>query len=603
MEKKRKWDVVGPDPPSVTLAPVPAATNNTLPGTVPSFSFAGLNSLSLPPFVTFLNPQQLLQPRPVVASTPTVLTQDAVKLAQEAAMAVANKFQDPSRAMSGAVATSSNRNIFEISREDDIMARTGTLIITKGRYYPPGVARDEKEKPIYLKITPGNSVTQTEEQKYSSVNNAAQEIEKMIRGGPLSIPSGPPAPSHHAAIPPPPSLQQSFPPTSTPTPAPNSYSTPAPIQSLPAPQPLMVFVNMPMHPPDYGLAQKINGPGGAYLAHIANSSGSQVQLRGRGSVMAEGPDPLHIYIAGPTQKAVEDAKSLALDLLKTVKDEFSARYPHLAPGIMASTVAAAPPPAVQNVPPYYPTHPQQHPHYPPPHAAAINPYAAQGYSYPPQNAMPHPQHVYPGLPNQHHYPPPNPHASYIHPQQTMIQQPHQSPAAISISAASSVSAPAAPVSQDATEVQAAQPSASISQPSVSESGTPRSVGATSVNSPPRKRSFREFTEAPVHKQQDPEGSPQVPQNPYAHYINPNVAAKAVSSDISLPSTSNTMGPPPPLLKPGSMGPPPPRAPTLSSAPPVDSVAESKTTVEEGGGGLVTGSLAGLVAYGDDDEEE
>ena len=31
----------------------------------------------------------------------------------------------------------------------------GTFIVTKGQYYPPGTPRNDKEKPIFLKITPG----------------------------------------------------------------------------------------------------------------------------------------------------------------------------------------------------------------------------------------------------------------------------------------------------------------------------------------------------------------------------------------------------------------------------------------------------------------
>jgi hypothetical protein len=102
---------------------------------------------------------------------------------------------------------------------------------------------------------------QTEEQKYSSVNNAAQEIEKMIRGGPLSNPTGPPETPHYAAIPPPASLQQSFPSTSSPALAQSPYMTTAPPQLPAAPKPFMVFVNMPMLPPEFGLVQKITGPG------------------------------------------------------------------------------------------------------------------------------------------------------------------------------------------------------------------------------------------------------------------------------------------------------------------------------------------------------
>jgi hypothetical protein len=39
--------------------------------------------------------------------------------------------------------------------------------------------------------------------------------------------------------------------------------------------------------------------GGSYLAHITSKTGAAVQLRGRGSTLMEGPDPLHVYIVPP----------------------------------------------------------------------------------------------------------------------------------------------------------------------------------------------------------------------------------------------------------------------------------------------------------------
>jgi hypothetical protein len=39
--------------------------------------------------------------------------------------------------------------------QDDIARRTGTVVTVKGRYYSPGDPQDENEKPLYLRITPG----------------------------------------------------------------------------------------------------------------------------------------------------------------------------------------------------------------------------------------------------------------------------------------------------------------------------------------------------------------------------------------------------------------------------------------------------------------
>jgi len=45
-----------------------------------------------------------------------------------------------------------------------------------------------------------------------------------------------------------------------------------------------------------------------FLSHIMNTTGATVQLRGRGSVQMEGPDPLHVYVTAPTQRQIDDAR-------------------------------------------------------------------------------------------------------------------------------------------------------------------------------------------------------------------------------------------------------------------------------------------------------
>ena len=39
--------------------------------------------------------------------------------------------------------------------QDDIGRRTGTVLTVRGRYYPPGVPRDERDPPLLLHIAPG----------------------------------------------------------------------------------------------------------------------------------------------------------------------------------------------------------------------------------------------------------------------------------------------------------------------------------------------------------------------------------------------------------------------------------------------------------------
>ena len=45
------------------------------------------------------------------------------------------------------------------STQDDIARRTGTIVVVRGRYMPPGVAApaDGDDKPLCLRITPGLS--------------------------------------------------------------------------------------------------------------------------------------------------------------------------------------------------------------------------------------------------------------------------------------------------------------------------------------------------------------------------------------------------------------------------------------------------------------
>ncbi len=44
--------------------------------------------------------------------------------------------------------------------QDDIARRTGTQIVTRGRYMAPGMPQSDTEQPLYLFITPGASATE-----------------------------------------------------------------------------------------------------------------------------------------------------------------------------------------------------------------------------------------------------------------------------------------------------------------------------------------------------------------------------------------------------------------------------------------------------------
>ena len=42
--------------------------------------------------------------------------------------------------------------------QEEIQRRAGTNIVNKGRYVAPGQAPDEKEKPLFLRISPGGNL-------------------------------------------------------------------------------------------------------------------------------------------------------------------------------------------------------------------------------------------------------------------------------------------------------------------------------------------------------------------------------------------------------------------------------------------------------------
>eukprot|EP00198_Chlamydomonas_reinhardtii_P005225 XP_001694561.1 hydroxyproline-rich glycoprotein [Chlamydomonas reinhardtii] len=240
--------------------------------------------------------------------------------------------------------------------QDEIQSRTATIIVTRGRYYPPGVQPDGKEKPLHLLVRPGAHAGTTDAEKHQAVSNAVSDIQRILQGMPPTArpPAGSPQPPAATAA---------------------AYGAP---QAAPAP------------PGGFPLADKIKGPGNTYVQHIATTTGATVQLRGRGSIDAEGPDPMHVFISAAAPKALEDAKSLVLDLLRTVGDEFKRSYPAAAHTVLAPVVTA-PPGAPQPTPAYAPPVPA--PYYPPPGAPAY------GYHHPP-----------PGAPPPQYYPPPGSYA-------------------------------------------------------------------------------------------------------------------------------------------------------------------------------------------------
>lgn len=66
---------------------------------------------------------------------------------------------------------------------------------------------------------------------------------------------------------------------------------------------MCLYVGLAAAPPDFGTAERLRGPGGSYLAHVASATGCGCKLRGAGSGEAKPvgvPEaPLHLHVTAP----------------------------------------------------------------------------------------------------------------------------------------------------------------------------------------------------------------------------------------------------------------------------------------------------------------
>ncbi|KAH9299379.1 hypothetical protein KI387_031061, partial [Taxus chinensis] len=179
--------------------------------------------------------------------------------------------------------------------QEEIQAKTGAVVITRGKYRPPN-GPIENEKPLYLHISSGAHLKDTAE-RIKAVDQAAVMVEEILKQG-----------------------RQ-----------PQSASTllcAAPVTGALATPPFStaVFVGLEADPTLH-LVSRIRGPNDQYINHIMNETGATIVLRGRGSENYEGPlgeeiqQPLHLFISSDNAKSLDDAKSLADNLLETVRSE------------------------------------------------------------------------------------------------------------------------------------------------------------------------------------------------------------------------------------------------------------------------------------------
>eukprot|EP00798_Chlamydomonas_sp_ICE-L_P022466 gene22466-29583_t len=442
---------------------------------------------------------------------------------------------------------------------------------------------------------------QTDESRLACVDAAVAELEHILRGNRGPPPAAPAAISRHSAsIAPPPNIYSNvlpasnfqppltaFPSMSAPAPGMHPQPMQLPMPTAHAPQaftqpattPLMVIVNTPPAPPEFNLVEKIRGQGGSFLAHIMRQTGSSVVLQGQGSATAEGPDPLHLIVSGPAMKGIEEAKALALDLLKTVKESMAQQYPHLAQAAMVPcSVCLAPPHLIAYTPP-----------------AQANPYSA--YAQPQVQA--------PAMPVPNPYAMPNPYAQPGNPGPFMPAVPSGAgytppPQAIASNLPTEYQQPGQHAPSQPAQYAQSQPLQQLQSPYYTPPGaypTPPGPQGSLALPPqegggyfqaPAQPPKRKFSEAPVKQQSfpaaTPEPSPAAPSaaahNPYAQYLSNSNDGMGMGSQPSYQQPA-----PAPVDNSFLMPPPPARAPSQSAEPSDDSGAAN-----------VVGSLAGLVDY-------
>lgn len=88
-----------------------------------------------------------------------------------------------------------------------------------------------------------------------------------------------------------------------------------------------MYIGMAKAPSTFNVKEKLEGPAGSYLSHIASQTHAKVFLRGKGSgyleptSKKESYEALHIYISHSNQVGLESARKLCESLIQTVQTE------------------------------------------------------------------------------------------------------------------------------------------------------------------------------------------------------------------------------------------------------------------------------------------
>mmetsp|Transcript_38578 Transcript_38578/g.62491 ORF Transcript_38578/g.62491 Transcript_38578/m.62491 type:complete len:406 (+) Transcript_38578:99-1316(+) len=286
---------------------------------------------------------------PVYAGAPIISPEAAKKAAAEAAQRInailAQKGviqkKDPEPFVRE-IEINDSRNRFLLTKgstQNQIYRETGCVVITRGKYRPPGTISPEPkgERPLYLHLS-----SETEE----ALERGVRAVEDILS----QAPHFPPDPRERH---------------------PSEKVVMQPVTHK-------VILGMDQEPV-FNVAAKILGPGGSYLQHIEKESNAKISLRGKGSGFLEGvmqqesSEPLHVFISASTRSEVDSAISLATNLVGTVKVQYeqwkTAQNAPRPTGPYPPPYGAPPPPPGLYPPHYgppYPMPPRPPGYYPPP---------------------------------------------------------------------------------------------------------------------------------------------------------------------------------------------------------------------------------------------